>query len=315
MPTALGARVALAQAFETTYGTAPATGYRRLSFTRANYGAEQPLIESNQLGLGRDPAAPMQGFVDVSLELQVPVDLVQIGWWLRMALGAPTTTSAAGVFTHVFESGSFSLPSAAIEIQNPEVPAFAMHAGVMLDSFGWDFARKNEPLDASLSFLARSEVTSAATAAGTPTTPGSIRLGHFNGSIQRNGSSLGDIVEGSFRYANNLKRIETVQASGLIEGIDPGMASLAGQLNARFSDLTLLNQAASGGPCELTLRWQRSASESLTIVAHAVYIDRPRRQIQGPDAVMQEFSWQAARAATPARMMTVTLVNAQSSYS
>ncbi len=68
------------------------------------------------------------------------------------------------------------------------------------------------------------------------------------------------MTEGSFRYANGLERIATVRGDGLIEGVDPGMAALTGDLTVRFADHALLDQAADGDACELTLRWQRSAT-------------------------------------------------------
>jgi hypothetical protein len=314
MATALGSRAGLALAYETTYGTPPATGYRALGFVRMDYGAQQELVASDLLGTGRDPDTPMQGFIDVDLSGEVPVDLRQIGFWLKLAFGNPTTTEDAGVFTHVWESGSYTLPSAAIEVQNPDVPSFAMHGGCVLKEIGWGFRRADETLNASVSLIARSETTAATSGAGSPAAVERLRVGHFHGQILRNGAPLGGVTEGSFRYANGLERIATVRGDGLIEGVDPGMAALTGDLTVRFADHVLLDQAADGAPCELTLRWQRSATQSLTIVAHAVHLSRPRRQLQGPGAVQTQFAWQAARAASPARMCTVTLVNDVEDY-
>ena len=314
MATALGSRAGLALAYETTYGTPPAGGYRALGFVRMEYGAQQALIAADLLGTGRDPATPMQGFVDVDLSGEVPVDLRQIGFWLKLAFGPPTTTEDAGVFTHVFESGGYTLPSAAIELQNPDVPSHAMHGGCMLDEIGWGFRRADETLNASVSLIARSETTAAASGAGTPAAVDRLRVGHFHGEILRDGVPLGGVTEGAFAYANGLERIATLRGDGLIEGVDPGMAALTGDLTLRFANHVLLDQARDGAPCALTLRWQRSLTQSLTLVAHAVHLSRPRRQLQGPGAVQTQFSWQAARAASPARMCTVTLVNDVEEY-
>ena len=55
MARAHGARAQMALAFETVYGTPPASGYRLMPFARTTLGAEQPLLNSELLGYGRDP--------------------------------------------------------------------------------------------------------------------------------------------------------------------------------------------------------------------------------------------------------------------
>ena len=56
MARAQGARAQMALAFETVYGTAPASGYTRVPFASTSLGAEQPLLTSELLGYGRDPS-------------------------------------------------------------------------------------------------------------------------------------------------------------------------------------------------------------------------------------------------------------------
>jgi len=60
MARAHGARAQMALAFETVYGTPPASGYRLMPFARTTLGAEQPLLNSELLGYGRDPLAPIK---------------------------------------------------------------------------------------------------------------------------------------------------------------------------------------------------------------------------------------------------------------
>ena len=63
MARAHGARAQMALAFETVYGTAPASGYRTVPFASTTLGSEQPLIASELLGQGRDPLAPIKDAV------------------------------------------------------------------------------------------------------------------------------------------------------------------------------------------------------------------------------------------------------------
>jgi hypothetical protein len=82
---------------ETVYGTAPSGNYKRLPFLICDLGAEQPPIDADVIGLGgnRDAAAPFLDTVTVAGSAVVPVDLINIGHWLRLLLGAPTTTATS----------------------------------------------------------------------------------------------------------------------------------------------------------------------------------------------------------------------------
>ncbi|MGK7870910.1 hypothetical protein [Falsiroseomonas sp. E2-1-a20] len=63
----------------------------------------------------------------------MPVDLINIGHWLRLLLGAPTTTGTTN-YIHTFGSGAAWLPSNAMEIGYPDVPSFAVCTGVRADT-------------------------------------------------------------------------------------------------------------------------------------------------------------------------------------
>ena len=55
MARAMGARAQMLMAYEATYGTAPATVFFKMPFARSTLGTEQPLLNSELLGYGRDP--------------------------------------------------------------------------------------------------------------------------------------------------------------------------------------------------------------------------------------------------------------------
>jgi hypothetical protein len=120
---------------------------------------------------------------------------------------------------------------------------------------------------------------------------------------------LGNIVSAQVTYSNNLDRIETIRNDGRIEDADPSIAALTGTIEVRFADQTLLNQAVDGDPADLKFRFARAADESFELVAHAVYLPKPRLPIQGPQGVQATFEWQAARDSVLSRMCTATLVN------
>lgn len=85
-------------------------------------------------------------------------------------------------------------------------------------------------------------------------------------------------------------------------------------IRARFADTTLLDQALAGSACELAFTWSLGAGSSLSVTAHSVFLPVPRRPVQGPGGIEASFDWQAALAASPARMCTVVLTNSVASY-
>ncbi len=309
-----GARTQVAFAFESVYGTPPASGYRRMPFATTTLGSEQGLLSPELLGYGRDPQAPIRDAVNVDGDVVIPMDAENLGFWLKAIFGQPVTTGTTPR-THTFQSGGFTLPSMAIETQMPDVPRFAMYSGLVADRIQWQ-SQRSGLLTATVGLIGRGETVAATTAAGilTDATLPLQRFGNFQGSITRNGAALGSIVSAQVSYANNLDRIETIRNDGLLEGLDPSMAALTGSIEARFADLTLVNQAIAGDPCELVFAWSLGANASLTFTVHAAYLPRPRIPINGPQGVQATFEWQAARATSPARMCTAVLVNTTTSY-
>ena len=74
MARAQGARAQMALAYETVYGTPPVSGFRLMPFARTTLGSEQPLLESELLGYGRDPLAPIKDAVTADGDVVVPID-------------------------------------------------------------------------------------------------------------------------------------------------------------------------------------------------------------------------------------------------
>jgi hypothetical protein len=303
----------MALAFETTYGTPPASGFTRMPFASTTLGSEQPLLDSELLGYGRDPLPPIKDAVTADGNVIVPIDTQAFGFWLKAAFGQPTTTGTAAPYTHEFRSGGWTLPSLSIETGMPEVPRFAMYSGCVLDTLSWQMQRSGL-LTATASLIAQGETTAAASVAGTPDALGLQRFGHFNGAITRNGQPLGNIVSAEITYANNLDRVETIRSDGRIDGADPSIAALTGRIDVRFADQVLVTQAIDGAPCEMSFAYTLPSGDSLTLTAHAVYLPRPRIEISGPQGVQATFDWQAARDGSLGRMCTLTLINSLEEY-
>jgi hypothetical protein len=312
MSRAMGARATLIGAFETTYGTAPADNYLTLPVFNAGLSSEQPLIASELLGQGRDATDPFRDVITADGDVVVPVDLRNFGYWLKLLFGAPTTTGTTPK-SHAFASGSWTLPSMTIEKGHPEVPSFSVFPGVKANTLAMQFSRSGEAR-ATIGLIAQGEVPDTETIDDTPVAALALeKFNQFQGSITSGGNPLADAVSCDFTYSNNLDRIETIRADGKIDGLDPGLATLSGQLVVRFASTTLLDAAIAGTPIDIALAYTISASKKLTLAMPRVFLPKPRITLPGPAGIQATFDFQAAKSgATP--MLTATLVNDVTSY-
>lgn len=307
MARAYGANASLLAAFEPTYGTSPTGDFGKIPFVSTTLGSEQGLIANDLIGLGRDPSAPIRDVIKVEGDIVIPIDLRNIGMWLKALLGGPMSLGDTA-HTHTFVSGNSGLPSLSLETGLPDIPAYFLASGVMANSLQVKFARSGAA-DATLGLIAQGEVKRTASADVTPTTLPITRFNQFQGSIKKNGQALGNVVAAQLTYSNNLARIETIRSDGKIEGADPTVASLTGNLEVRFADTELIDAATNNTPLELTFSYVIDATKSLTFIAHEVYLPKPKLSISGPGGIQATFDWQAAKNTAAGHMLTVQLVN------
>jgi hypothetical protein len=313
MARARGANAVMAAAFETTYGTPPVAGYKKLPFVSSALGDEQNLIASDLLGLGREPLPPSRDVVNNEGDVVVPVDLRNFGYWLKLLLGTPTSVDNSGVVTHTFVSGALSLPSMSIEVGMPEVPSYGMNFGVRANSMRIQLQRSGL-LNATMSLVAQGETRTTTSGAASPSEAVIERFSQFMGEIKRNGTALGQIVSAELMYSNNLDKVEVIRPDGRIEDADPAMVSVTGNVAVRFADTVLLDQAVNGTACELSFGWTIGADKSLLFTLHEVYLPRPKLPITGPGGVQATFAFQSVKDPSLQKTLTAALVNDVSAY-
>ena len=313
MARAHGSNAQLLGKFESTYGSTPSGNYIKLPFVSTTLGAEQGLLADDTLGHGRDPNAPGRDIVKCDGDVVVPLDARNVGHWLKGLLGAPVTTGTDPDYVHTFHSGAASLPSLSLEIGMPEVPSFAMVAGVAVDKVSLKMATSGNA-SATFSLIGQGETRTTSTAGGTPTTATYTRFSQFQGSVKKAGTALGNVVSADIAYANNLDAVRVIRDDGKIEGCDPGKAAFTGSIVVRFADTALLTAASNGTPIDLEFSYAIDANTSLVIQAPNTYLPKPKTPISGPGGIECTFAWQAARQADGGPMLTVVLSNNVSTY-
>lgn len=313
MARAYGANAQLLGQFETTYGTSPISDFIKFPFISSQVGSEQGLIESDLLGQGRDPAQPMRDVINVDGDVVVPVDVRYIGHWLRAIFGVPSTTGT-DPYIHTFSSGKTVLPSLSLEVGTPEASSYFMNSGVRANSIQITFERSGGA-KATVNCIAQGENRASSSAGGTPTELPIARFNQFQGSVKKDGVQLGNVTGAQLTYTNNLEKIETIRDDGKIDGADPTVAALTGNIDVRFADTTLLDAATNNTPVALSFGYTIDADHSLIFTAHEVYLPKPKLPIDGAGGIQASFNWQAAKNSVAGQMLTVTLTNDVEDYS
>lgn len=294
----------------TAEGEAPVGNYHNMPFYTADFGGEQSNEPDQLAGQGRDPQKPNRGDINVGGPVVVPVDPRYFGLWLTGLLGDPVTTEDTGVYTHVFKSGALTLPEFGLEIGHPnlETPSFDLSHGVKMNTMSLTTARSGA-LQATFDLIGIEENGFSTTQAGTLQNMVPVNFGHVRGVIKKGGNVLGNLNGFNFSFSNNLIPIATVNNAGNLEGIDPGLVSLTGNVDSYFASRDLLDDAIDGTPIDLELSYTLSASLKLTIGLHELYLDRTKRPITGPGGVNYAAPFKGSKNTSAGTAMTATLIN------
>ena len=314
MARAYGYNAELLFAYEATYGTAPATdAYYKLPFVSADLGAEQSLIEDDVLGLGRDPQAPTYDLKRISGQVVVPLEDQNIGFWLKLLLGAPTT-SGAGPYTHTFVSGKAlaNMESAAIELGFSGIPRYYLCDGVRADSMQIQVQRSGKVV-ATFQLMGQDEVDSATAVDATPNEITYNRFDAFEGNIQRADSDLANVLNGEFTYRNNMEAIETIRSDSLVEAVEPGIGAINGSITVRYADQILYGDAEAQTGLDIDFDYI-SGANSCKFNLQNVFLPLPKRSVSGPGGVEASYDFQGAKDAGEGEMFEVILVNDQATY-
>jgi hypothetical protein len=315
---ARGANTKAVMAFEAaaTPGTVPAAGaaWQGFPVVTHNLGEERPLLADDTLGQGREIQDPTQDVATNTGDVVIPVDARNFGRWLKLFLGAPTSTGTAqDGYTHVFTSGAAALPSASIEFGQPDVPAYSTQYGARGDKLKIGLARSGK-LNATASLICQGETDNDVTsdagnnpAAALPL----LRFAQATGSILYDGQPLGSVTAAEFTFSNEFEAIETIKADGRIEDADPGVCMFTGSLTILFKDTALIALARANTPKAVSFGWN-VAGNTLVFACPRLFLPPVKRPITGPKGITQQFNFQGSGAA--GHILTATLKNDVAGY-
>lgn len=312
MARAVGARTRVAGALESTAGTAETTGFIYLPFVRWGLRRGAPLLPDDALGFGADPLPPELDVNDVSGTVDVPLDVSNIGLWLQLIFGAPST-SGSDPYTHVYTSNGWTLPTATFETQQADAGEYALIVGAQASGFGISYRPGGQVLTMSVPMIARSETPDTETNAGSPTSLTYKRFSPKAVTVNRNGSALGNVLSLDMTYSNGLETVRTVASDGNIAGADRAKGSFTVSYTTRFDNGALMAQAIAGTDEDYGFVFT-SGSNTLTMAMPRGYLPIPKVEVAGPTGIDVTFEAVFAQASNGDPMLTATLVNSVASY-
>jgi hypothetical protein len=313
-----GQNVIVLMGDEGTPGTAASGNYRRLPVYSIDLGGGQSLQEDRVLsaGYGREESDPTLDLLDISGKVEVPLDVRNFGYWLKMVFGAPVTTGS-GPYTHTF-SGGGTLPSRSIETQFPNASTTAKYAlatGVKANALDLSWQQgPQQAVRATLDLVGMGHAYASTTAGGTPTTQAYAAYLQATGGISSGAGSTANLMSATLKYSNGLEVVRPVNSGALPIGVDDGAANIAGQIVLRLDDPTLMTNAISRVPVSLSMGWNYSANYGLTIALARCFLSRPKIGVRGPGGIDVTFDYRAVTSGTPGDSISAVLKSPLATY-
>jgi hypothetical protein len=314
---ALGQLADLLFKIESSYGVSPGGNFQKAHFYKASLRETKPLENDPIIGSiynnFRDPGAFGPALSEHGGTLELPLCINQIGDWLKLVFGAPSTSGATN-FTHVFTSGALTLPSYAVEIK-PISGDFRMHTGIAARSMTLDLADAAGMQRVMLDVLGYGEAIAGSTGGGTPTAPRTYAPFKATGAqVKLDTVAVGSLLSARLTYETGLSQDRFIDTSDKFgAAVLAEQAQLSGELRVRYSAATYDSLAAAETEKALSIEFIVGANNSLIIDAPAIRFARAGVAIEGPGGIEQTIQFRA-RQTTSAPQMTATLKNQIASY-
>lgn len=313
----MGARSQLLAKLEGTYGTAPSGNWQQMPVLTYEPGMANDIIDDPVIGFGtREQQDPFRGPIDVKGGISVPVDVRNIGLWLKCLTGNYSVTGS-GPYTHVFkaENTNNDLLSLSCELGHLDAGQYFLHTGLVINKGTFDFTASGAP-KLTLDAIAQNEANAQATVGGTPTQlvykPFSQLQGQvFTGTTgsASPATAIANIVAAKLEIDNQVEATYGVGTAGKIIGADPTQFKVTGSVTVRFADVTLYDDAVNQTFVGLSFGYNIDSNDSLTLVLPRVSLGRATPKLTGPKGIQVEFPFQASRDPTNSATLIATLIN------
>jgi hypothetical protein len=317
-----GSGVSAVYQFQSAFSTFPAAGtWYPLSAYERSDGETKPREIDPLLGRQgynkRDPEASAPALPQGGGQIQAPVCLREIGFWLTACFGAPVTTGV-GPYTHVWESGKDALVYLA-QSKKLSNTWYERARGLCVNTLAFNLQKEAGYPRATLGMLLRDTVKDTVEATGTIASPFSLlRVPAARPFVKRNAVAA-PTTAFTFNYSNQLERYDPLNGTEYPDAFDPGDSQVSGSFTVRLEDATFddLAEAETKQPWEFGWLLDDGlgvgSDASLTIALNNLAIDKSPKSIAGRGRLFHTYNWTAEQDVdSPA--VTVTLVNDVGGY-
>lgn len=288
----LGLETEVEIASQVDFATFNTTARQKLNVYRITGGQTRSRPQDNILNGGMnnlsDPTQPAPGLPEHRIEIEAPLCINQLGYWLRAFFGAPVTDDSGDPdFEHLFKSGVTTLPILSIQ-QKRQSGDFVKHLGCVGESFRIKLDPEQDGFArVMMSFIGISETPAGSAAAGTvAAAPTLDRPAERLANILYNSVAGGQVMSGEINFKRKLKRIRSADATGLPRAIQyDGKSELTGSLHCRYDSMTMLNDARADTERAIVLELLKSAARGYRMTLAHGLLDEVPVGADGPDGV------------------------------
>ena len=316
-PVARGYKTQCLMDFETTFGVLPDAGDRAgviLPINTFGLNVSRNKNSAQTLTGRRDPVEPFDGNTEVTGDITVPVDVNAFGYWLKLLLGAPTTTGS-GTYTHVYKV-SDTTPSGIVQCTyGTATESYGLFTGVKCSSMSMTVGG-DEELTATFSLAGRDAAYSTTDYDSSASLVTLKRLNNFQAALKKDNVTFATCTQMDFTIDNGLDTsIRTIGGQGMVYDIPEGIMSVTGTMSCLFTDTTLLAAAKASTEMALELDIAIDASNSLSFKFPEVQLQYQGPTVDGPAGIMAEFPFVAYFAnSADDSVVVATLVNGVATY-
>ncbi|MBK8872365.1 MAG: hypothetical protein IPN19_15365 [Elusimicrobia bacterium] len=304
---------------EVTYkSSSGVTSGRKAYFTECGLVASRNLLQPNTISGDRSRALPLIGNLDVSGSLNIEVSPEQVGFYLRHAIGAPTTTGA-DPYVHTFRPGT--LPVGLI-VEKNWVPAgltgkVEHFLGCRIGQATFDIPTEG-PCTLNMSLQGANYAIASAPLDAAQQDAGHTGFASSDCTVLVGGASTTCVKQASIAIDNTLDGDRyCIGGGGVRKDIPEGFAEVTGSITALFEAFTLVDAAMAGTDTTLELLMSRgdglgsAGNESLSIKLDHARLALASPAISSPGGVEVTFEFTGYKSGATDKPWWSALKNAQ----
>lgn len=311
-----GAETALRVGIMADAATDP-TAWFGLEYMSIRIAPQKERRDRAKLGAARhnplDPIKPRPGFRRVSVDLVVDGDTRQVPRWLRLLLGAPTTTGLGPTYTHTWSSGDKTQRYIAIELRTG-ASEYRVIRGVTLAQMALEGTGENTQ-DFDLSFSLRgldyARVSAALTGATTaaPAEAPILRQQYLVDSV-----AAANTLQAAWNWDRGLIEDAFLSTTPTLSGLRPGAASYTGTARFRANAATFDALSDNDTVFASEVRWLGvQANHRLSFIHPQAMLEAPPLEVRGLGIIERSVQWMGHQTgAAPAGQ--IVAVNDVTSY-